>query len=48
MATKNKKVVETKPLTGPEKAAILLMSIGEDNAGQVMSNMEEREIQAIS
>ncbi len=26
-------------LTGPEKAAILLMSIGEDNAGQVMSNM---------
>jgi flagellar motor switch protein FliG len=34
-------------LTGPEKAAILLMSIGEDNAGSVMANMEEREIQAI-
>ena len=34
-------------LTGPEKAAILLMSIGEDNAGNVMANMEEREIQAI-
>ena len=47
MATKNKKVVETKPLTGPEKAAILLMSIGEDNAGMVMANMDEREIQAI-
>ena len=47
MATKNKKVVEKKPLTGPEKAAILLMSIGEDNAGMVMANMDEREIQAI-
>ena len=47
MATKNKKVLETKPLTGPEKAAILLMSIGEDNAGMVMANMDEREIQAI-
>ena len=47
MATKNKKEVETKPLTGPEKAAILLMSIGEDNAGMVMANMDEREIQAI-
>ena len=34
-------------LSGPEKAAILLMSIGEDNAGNVMANMEEREIQAI-
>ena len=34
-------------LSGPEKAAILLMSIGEDNAGMVMANMEEREIQAI-
>ena len=36
-----------KNLSGPEKAAILLMSIGEDNAGNVMANMEEREIQAI-
>ena len=34
-------------ISGPEKAAILLMSIGEDNAGNVMANMEEREIQAI-
>ena len=34
-------------LSGPEKAAILLMSIGEDNAGNVMANMDEREIQAI-
>ena len=36
-----------KNLSGPEKAAILLMSIGEDNAGNVMANMEERETQAI-
>ena len=43
MATASK----TSNLSGPEKAAILLMSIGEDNAGNVMSNMEEREIQAI-
>ena len=36
-----------KNLSGQEKAAILLMSIGEDNAGNVKANMEEREIQAI-
>ena len=36
-----------KNLSGPEKAAILLMSIGEENAAKVMSNMDEREIQAI-
>ena len=36
-----------KKLNGPEKAAILLMSIGEENAAKVMSNMDEREIQAI-
>ena len=40
MATKSK-------LTGPEKAAILLMSIGKDKADNVMANMEERETQAI-
>ena len=36
-----------KNLSGPEKAAILLISIGEDNAGNVMANMEEHETQAI-
>jgi flagellar motor switch protein FliG len=34
-------------ITGPEKAAILLMSIGEENATNVMANMDEREIQTI-
>ncbi len=33
--------------TGPEKAAILLMSMGEENAAKVMANMDEREIQAV-
>ena len=36
-----------KNIPGPEKAAILLMSIGEENAAKVMSNMDEREIQAV-
>ena len=36
-----------KNIAGPEKAAILLMSIGEENAANVMANMDEREIQAI-
>ena len=34
-------------IPGPEKAAILLMSIGEENATNVMANMDEREIQAV-
>ena len=36
-----------KKIPGPEKAAILLMSIGEENAANVMANMDEREIQAV-
>ena len=36
-----------KKISGPEKAAILMMSIGEENAAAVMANMDEREIQAI-
>ena len=36
-----------KNIPGPEKAAILLMSIGEENAANVMANMDEREIQAV-
>ena len=36
-----------KKISGPEKAAIFLVSIGEENAAKVMSNMDEREIQAI-
>ena len=34
-------------IPGPEKAAILLMSIGEENAVNVMANMDEREIQTV-
>ena len=33
--------------TGPEKAAIFLMSLGEEQAAAVLANMEEREIQMI-
>ena len=33
--------------TGPEKAAIFLMSLGEEKAAAVLSNMEEREIQIL-
>ena len=37
----------TKKLTGPEKAAIFLMSMGEEKAAQIMAEMEEREIQSM-
>lgn len=33
--------------TGPEKAAIFLLSIGEDTAAKVLSHMEDREIQSV-
>ena len=33
--------------TGPEKAAILLMTLGEENAALVLSKMDEREIQSV-
>jgi flagellar motor switch protein FliG len=36
-----------KNLKGPEKAAIFLMSLGEEAAAEVLSNMDEREIQNI-
>ncbi len=34
-------------LSGPEKAAVLLMTLGEDIAAQVLANLDEREIQNI-
>ena len=37
----------TKKFTGPEKAAILLMSLGEENAIPILENMDEREIQSL-
>ena len=33
--------------TGPEKAAILLMTLGEETAAKVLANMDEREIQNV-
>ena len=37
----------TQKLTGPEKAAIFLMSTGEEKAAKIMAEMEEREIQSM-
>jgi flagellar motor switch protein FliG len=37
----------TRKFTGPEKAAILLMSLGEEGAIPILENMDEREIQMI-
>ena len=38
---------EEKIYTGPEKAAILLMTLGEEAAALVLANMDEREIQSV-
>lgn len=34
-------------LTGPEKAAVLLMVLGEDTAGEIIGKLDEKEIQTI-
>lgn len=34
-------------LTGPKKAAILMLALGEENAGEVLKNLEDREIQQV-
>ena len=34
-------------LTGPQKAAVLLMTLGEEAAAKVLANLDEREIQSI-
>jgi flagellar motor switch protein FliG len=36
-----------KEFTGPEKAAIFLISLGEDVAAKILANLDEREIQSI-
>ena len=46
MANENAEEIQRK-YTGPEKAAILLMTLGEETAAQVLANMDEREIQNI-
>ena len=33
---------------GPEKAAILLMDLGEEKAAQVLENMDEQEVKTLS
>ena len=35
-------------ILGPEKAAILLMDLGEEKAAQVLENMDEREVKTLS
>lgn len=40
-------MAEERIYTGPEKAAIFLMSLGEEGAAKILSEMEEREIQSI-
>ena len=39
---------EYRSLTGPEKAALLVMSIGEDYAARLFTTMEDDEIKEIS
>lgn len=40
-------MAEERKYTGPEKAAIFLMSLGEEGAAKIMAEMQEREIQSI-
>src|SRR3954470_24950783 len=44
---KNKAIVDVTRLTGPEKAAVVLLSLGEDHAG-VWRQLDEEEIKVIS
>ncbi len=46
-ASKTKGVVDSSKLSGPEKAAVVLLSLGEDHAG-VWSMLDEEEIKVIS
>jgi flagellar motor switch protein FliG len=38
---------EPKKLTGPQRAAILMMSLGDDGASQIMKNLEPKEVQSV-
>ena len=40
-------MAEQRKYTGPEKAAIFLMSLGEEGAAKILAEMQEREIQSI-
>ena len=39
---------EIRKFLGPEKAAILLMNLGDDKAAQVLENMDEGEVETLS
>ena len=39
---------DVKTLTGPDKAALLLMAVGEENASRLFSMMEDEEIRELS
>jgi flagellar motor switch protein FliG len=45
--TKSKAIVDTSRLSGPEKAAVVLLALGEDHAG-VWRQLDEEEIKVIS
>jgi len=38
---------ESKKLTGPQRAAILMMSLGDDGASHIMKNLEPKEVQSV-
>ena len=40
-------MAEERKYSGPEKAAIFLMSLGEEGAAKILAEMEEREIQSV-
>ncbi len=40
-------MAEQRKYTGPEKAAIFLISLGEEGASKILAEMQEREIQSI-
>jgi flagellar motor switch protein FliG len=46
-SSKSKAIVDVSRLTGPEKAAVVLLSLGEDHAG-VWRQLDEEEIKIIS
>src|ERR1700761_2513854 len=45
--TKSKSIVDASRLTGPEKAAIVLLSLGEDHA-TIWRSLDEEEIKEVS
>ncbi|MCW8826399.1 MAG: flagellar motor switch protein FliG [Gammaproteobacteria bacterium] len=40
-------MAEAKKLSGPQRAAILMMSLGDDGASKIMKNLEPKEVQSV-